>query len=79
MTQAQVSESEATAHGRKVAIIAARFNDFIVASLLKGARASWEQRGGAPAPPKKTLSISHTFTIIGEVLRQTEEGKLCFT
>ena len=46
MTQAEVSESEATARGRKVAIIAARFNDFIVASLLNGARASWERRGG---------------------------------
>ncbi len=47
MTQAEVSESEATARGCKVAIIAARFNDFIVASLLNGARASWERRGGA--------------------------------
>src|SRR5208282_651389 len=28
---------------------AARFNDFIVASLLKGATAAWEARGGAPA------------------------------
>jgi 6,7-dimethyl-8-ribityllumazine synthase len=46
VTQGEVSESAATAHGRKVAIVAARFNDFIVASLLTGARASWEQRGG---------------------------------
>jgi 6,7-dimethyl-8-ribityllumazine synthase len=49
VTPAEVSESDATARGRKVAIIAARFNDFIVASLLKGARASWESRGGADA------------------------------
>jgi 6,7-dimethyl-8-ribityllumazine synthase len=48
VTQAEVSESEASARGRKIAIVAARFNDFIVSSLLKGARASWEQRGGAP-------------------------------
>jgi 6,7-dimethyl-8-ribityllumazine synthase len=32
-----------------VAIVAARFNDFIVASLLKGALAAWAARGGAPA------------------------------
>jgi 6,7-dimethyl-8-ribityllumazine synthase len=49
VTQAEVSESEASARGRKVAIVAARFNDFIVASLLKGAQASWEQRGGSVA------------------------------
>ncbi len=47
MTAAEVSESEASAGGRKVAIIAARFNDFIVASLLKGALAAWQQRGGS--------------------------------
>jgi 6,7-dimethyl-8-ribityllumazine synthase len=29
-----------------VAIVAARFNDLIVASLLKGARAAWVERGG---------------------------------
>jgi 6,7-dimethyl-8-ribityllumazine synthase len=49
VTQAEVSENEATARGRKVAIVAARFNDFIVSSLLNGARASWEQRGGTAA------------------------------
>jgi 6,7-dimethyl-8-ribityllumazine synthase len=42
----EVSESEATARGRTVAIVAARFNDLIVASLLKGARAAWVERGG---------------------------------
>jgi 6,7-dimethyl-8-ribityllumazine synthase len=42
----EVSESEASARGRTVAIIAARFNDLIVASLLKGARAAWVARGG---------------------------------
>jgi 6,7-dimethyl-8-ribityllumazine synthase len=49
VTQGEVSESDATASGRKVAIVAARFNDFIVTSLLKGACASWESRGGAAA------------------------------
>jgi 6,7-dimethyl-8-ribityllumazine synthase len=42
----EVSESEASARGRTVAIVAARFNDLIVASLLKGARAAWVERGG---------------------------------
>jgi len=37
-----------SAHGRRVAIVAARFNDFIVASLLKGASAAWAAHGGAP-------------------------------
>ena len=39
---------EPDARGRKVAIAAARFNDFIVASLLRGAREAWAARGGAP-------------------------------
>ena len=40
-------EGPVDAHGRKVAIVAARFNDFIVASLLKGATGAWLERGGA--------------------------------
>jgi 6,7-dimethyl-8-ribityllumazine synthase len=46
VTAAEISEAEATARGRSVAIIAARFNDLIVASLLKGARERWIERGG---------------------------------
>jgi 6,7-dimethyl-8-ribityllumazine synthase len=42
-----VIEGEITARGRKVAIVAARFNDFIVSSLLKGATAAWAERNGA--------------------------------
>lgn len=42
-------EGELTARGRKVAIAAARFNDFIVSSLLKGATTAWRERGGADA------------------------------
>ena len=42
----RVIEGELAARGRKVAIVAARFNDFIVASLLKGATAAWLERGG---------------------------------
>ena len=48
MTGAEVIEGEPSARGRKVAVVAARFNDFIVASLLKGANAAWLERGGAP-------------------------------
>jgi len=42
----RVLEGAILARGRKVAIVAARFNDFIVASLLKGATAAWLERGG---------------------------------
>jgi 6,7-dimethyl-8-ribityllumazine synthase len=42
-------EGEIDARGRKVAIIAARFNDFIVTSLLKGATGAWLEHGGAAA------------------------------
>jgi 6,7-dimethyl-8-ribityllumazine synthase len=47
VSSAELSESEASARGRRVAIVAARFNDLIVSSLLKGARAAWLARGGA--------------------------------
>ncbi len=46
MDAPRVIEGELAARGRKVAIVAARFNDFIVASLLKGATAAWLERGG---------------------------------
>ncbi len=42
-----IIECEPNAHGRRVAIAAARFNEYIVSSLLKGAVAAWEERGGA--------------------------------
>ena len=48
MTQPELIEGEASARGRRIAIAAARFNDFIVASLLKGAQAAWLARGGEP-------------------------------
>ena len=44
----RIVEGEITARDRKVAVVAARFNDFIVSSLLKGATTSWLERGGAP-------------------------------
>ena len=48
MTGPRLIEGEVAARGRKVAIVAARFNDFIVASLIKGASAAWSTHGGAP-------------------------------
>jgi 6,7-dimethyl-8-ribityllumazine synthase len=37
------------ARGLRMALVAARFNDFIVTSLVKGARAAWSRYGGADA------------------------------
>ena len=48
MTGPRTIEGEPGARGHRVAVVAARFNDFIVASLLKGALAAWTARGGAP-------------------------------
>ena len=47
MASYAIVEGQITARGRKVAIVAARFNEFIVSSLLKGATASWAEHGGA--------------------------------
>ncbi len=47
MSAVRLLEGALQAQGRKVAVVAARFNDFIVASLLKGAQAAWVQQGGA--------------------------------
>jgi 6,7-dimethyl-8-ribityllumazine synthase len=47
VSAAGLNEDEPSARERRVAIVAARFNEFIVASLLKGARAAWHERGGA--------------------------------
>jgi 6,7-dimethyl-8-ribityllumazine synthase len=43
-----VIEGTPSARGRRVAVVAARFNDFIVSSLLKGALDAWREQGGAP-------------------------------
>jgi 6,7-dimethyl-8-ribityllumazine synthase len=48
VTGPRTIEGEAGARGHRVAIVAARFNDFIVASLVQGATAAWAARGGAP-------------------------------
>jgi 6,7-dimethyl-8-ribityllumazine synthase len=46
VTAPDLIEGEPSARGRKIAIVAARFNDFVVASLLKGAQDAWLARGG---------------------------------
>ena len=47
MSSARLIEGEPSGRGRRIAIVAARFNDFIVASLLQGAEAAWLAHGGA--------------------------------
>jgi 6,7-dimethyl-8-ribityllumazine synthase len=42
-------EGSLDARGLQVAIVAARFNDFIIASLLKGACEAWTRHGGDAA------------------------------
>lgn len=46
MSGARLIEGDGDAGGRRIAIVAARFNDFIVSSLLEGAVEAWQQRGG---------------------------------
>ncbi len=47
MSEVRVIEGKPDARGRRVAIVAARFNEFIVSNLLEGAIDTWRQRGGA--------------------------------
>jgi 6,7-dimethyl-8-ribityllumazine synthase len=47
VTAPKLLEGEVSARGRRIAIVAARFNDVIVTSLLKGALGAWVERGGA--------------------------------
>lgn len=43
----RIVEGDVTAQTRRVAIVAARFNDFIVTSLIEGAVGAWREAGGA--------------------------------
>jgi 6,7-dimethyl-8-ribityllumazine synthase len=52
VSAAELSEGALSARGRKVAIVAARFNDLVVGSLLKGARAAWLEHEGEAAALK---------------------------
>jgi 6,7-dimethyl-8-ribityllumazine synthase len=47
VTAPNLIEGGVSARGRKIAVIAARFNELIVASLLKGATGAWLKGGGA--------------------------------
>jgi 6,7-dimethyl-8-ribityllumazine synthase len=58
----RVLEGEIVARGRRVAIVAARFNDFIVSSLLKGATAAWLERGG-PAEDLLVARVPGAFEV----------------
>ena len=60
MSSAELIEGAVNARGRKIAIVAARFNDFIVSSLLKGAQARWLERGGA-APDLVVVRVPGAF------------------
>ena len=46
MSGTRPSDAGFSAAGRRVAIVAARFNDAIVSALLQGAVSTWCQRGG---------------------------------
>jgi 6,7-dimethyl-8-ribityllumazine synthase len=49
MSEAKVIQGELPAAGRRIVIIASRFNEFVVSGLVKGAIASWERNGGNAA------------------------------
>jgi len=62
LSAARILEGESSARGRRVAIVAAKFNDFIVASLLKGATAAWLERGG-PAEDLLVARVPGAFEL----------------
>ena len=47
MSGSRTIDAEVSARDRRVAVVASRFNDLIVAALVKGASATWLERGGA--------------------------------
>ena len=46
MSEAKIIQGELPAAQRRVAVIASRFNEFVVSGLVKGAVAAWEKHGG---------------------------------
>jgi len=46
VTGPRIIEGEVSARGRRIAVVASRFNDFIVSSLVQGALAAWVAHGG---------------------------------
>ena len=71
---ADTIEGEVSARGRHVAIVAARFNDRIGASLLKGARAAWHERGGA-AQDLTVVRVPGAFELPVVVRRLAASGR----
>jgi len=49
MSEAKFLQGEIAAAGRRVVVIASRFNEFVVSGLVKGAVAAWERHGGDAA------------------------------
>jgi len=47
MSGPQIMQGELPAAKRRVAVIASRFNEFVVSGLVKGAVAAWVKHGGA--------------------------------
>jgi 6,7-dimethyl-8-ribityllumazine synthase len=46
MSEANFVQGELSAAKRRVAVIASRFNEFVVSGLVKGAVGAWEKHGG---------------------------------
>jgi len=74
VTGPRTIEGEAGARGQRVAIVAARFNDFIVASLLKGATAAWSARGG-PAEDLTVIRVPGAFELPLAAKRLAASGR----
>jgi 6,7-dimethyl-8-ribityllumazine synthase len=49
MSEANFIQGELSTVNRRVAVIASRFNEFVVSGLVKGAVAAWEKHGGNAA------------------------------
>ena len=49
MSEANFIQGELSAAKRRVAVIASRFNEFVVSGLVKGAISAWEKHGGNAA------------------------------
>ena len=49
MSEAKFIQGEFPAAGRRIGVIASRFNEFVVSGLVKGAIAAWERHGGNTA------------------------------
>ena len=49
MSEANFIQGELPAAKRRVAVIASRFNEFVVSGLVKGAISAWEKHGGNAA------------------------------